>query len=112
MPRKKAEISEKEKAIEKGNKRQHKLNSIKTDFEAGKIKSFEQIFAVMAEYQLAMELGLGFTTFRSKVNNTGEFTLNNIRRLADTIGIEEGVITDFLRGLMKPIAKTSKILEK
>jgi len=35
MPKKKREISEKDKKQEEARKRQHKLNSIKTDFEAG-----------------------------------------------------------------------------
>jgi hypothetical protein len=105
MPRKKKEISEKEKEQEKARKRQHKLNSLKTDFEAGKIKSFEQIFAIIAEYQLAKELGLGFTTLRNKVNSAGEFTLNNIRRFAEVVNVEEETITKFLRDMMKPTTK-------
>lgn len=105
MPRKKQEISEKEKELERARKWQHKLNSLKTDFEVGKIKSFEQIFAIIAEYQLAKELGLGFTTLRNKVNNPGEFSLNNIRRFAELVKVDDDTITKFLRELMKPHKK-------
>ena len=111
MPRKKREISEKEKELEKARKRQHKLISLKTDFEAGKIKSFEQIFAIIAEYQLAKDIGLGFTTLRNKVNNAGEFTLNNIKRFAETVDVDEETITKFLRDLMKPATKKKNIIK-
>jgi len=112
MPRKKREISEKEKESERARKRQHKLNSIKTDFEAGKIKSFEQIFAIMAESLIADEFGLGFTTFRNKTQSPGEFTLNNIRRFAEILDVDENIITKFIRELMKPQSKKKALANR
>lgn len=111
MPRKKREISEKDKKLEELRKRQHKLNSIKTDFEAGKIKSFEQIFAVMAESRLAAELAMGFTTFRNKVNNPGDFTNNELVRFADLVAVDINIILRFVFSLMKPKLKSESKIE-
>lgn len=108
MPRKKREITEKDKKLEEERKRKHKLASIKTDFEAGKIRSFEQIFAVMVESRLATELGLGFTTFRNKTNNPGEFTNNELIRFADLLDIDINIILKFIFSLMKYKPKNGK----
>ncbi len=107
MPRKKREISEKEKEQEDLRKRQHKLNSIKTDFEAGKINSFEQVFAVMAESRIADELGMGFVTFRNKCNSPGDFTNNELVRFAELIDVEINIILQFIFALMKYKARGS-----
>jgi hypothetical protein len=101
MPRKKREISENEKKQEELRKRQHKLNSIKTDFEAGKIKSFEQIFAVMVESRLAAELRMGFVKFRNKVNNPGDFTNNELINLAELIDVDINIILRFIYSHLK-----------
>lgn len=101
MPRKKRELTEKERRLEEERKRQHKLNSIKTDFEAGKIKSFEQIFAVMAESRLASELAMGFTTFRNKASNPGDFTNNELIKMAELIDVDINIILKFIYSIMK-----------
>ncbi len=101
MAKKVREISEKNKKQEEIRKRQHKLNSIKTDFEAGKIKSFEQVFAVMVESRLAIEMRMGFITFRNKVNNPGDFTVNELIRFAELIDVEINIILKFIFSLIK-----------
>ena len=101
MAKKVSKISEKAKKDEESRKRQHKLNSIKTDFEAGKIKSFEQIFAVMVESRLSKEMRMGFVTFRNKVNNPGDFTNNELVRFAELIDVDINIILKFIYGLMK-----------
>jgi len=101
MPKKKKDISEIDKSSEEARKRQHKLNSIKTDFEAGKIKSFEQIFAVMAESRFASELGMGFITFRNKSNNPGDFTNNELVRISQLLDVDISIILKFIYSLMK-----------
>ncbi|MGC4102342.1 hypothetical protein [Ferruginibacter sp.] len=98
MAKKRREISEKIKNQEDLRKRQHKLDSIKTDFEAGKIISFEQIFAVMAESRFATELRMGFITFRNKVNSPGDFTLNELIRFAELVGIDVQMVLKFIFG--------------
>jgi hypothetical protein len=101
MPRKKHEISENDKKQEELRKRQHKLNSIKTDFEAGKIKSFEQIFAVMAESRLAAEMKMGFITFRNKVHSPGDFTNKELINLAEIIDVDINIILKFIYSHLK-----------
>lgn len=100
MPRKKREISETDKLQEDLRKRQHKLDSIKTDFEAGRTTSFEQIFAVMVESRLAAELHMGFATFRNKVNHPGEFSINELRQLAELFQLDVSVILQFIFNLI------------
>lgn len=100
MPKKKSETPESEKNLEEERKRQHRLNSIKTDFEAGKIQGFEQVFAVMAESRIASELGMGFVTFRNKVNNPGNFTNNELIRLANLIDVDISIILKFIFSLI------------
>jgi len=106
MPRSKREISEKDKKLEEERKRQHKLNSIKTDFEAGKIKSFEQIFAVMVESRLASELRMGFVTFRNKVHNPGDFTNNELIRLSELTDVDINLILKFIYSLIRQKPKS------
>jgi hypothetical protein len=101
MARKKSELSEKEKKQEDGRKRQHKLNSIKTDFETGRIKSFEQIFAVLVESRMAAEMGMSFTTFRNKSQVPGDFTNNELVRMAELFDVDINTILQFIFGLMK-----------
>ena|ERR1700744_4766625 len=101
MPRTKKELSEKDRRSEEDRKRQHKLNSIKNDFESGKITSFEQIFAVMAESRLAAELNMGFVTFRNKVYNPGDFTNNELIRMAELFDVDINIIVKFIYSLIK-----------
>lgn len=101
MAKKLAKISEKAKKEDDLRKRQHKLDSIKTDFEAGRIKSFEQIFAVMVESRISKELRMGFVTFRNKVNNPGDFTNNELVRLAELINVDINLVLKFIYSLMK-----------
>ncbi len=101
MAKKQAENSEKIKRKEEARKRQHKLDSIKTDFEAGKIKSFEQIFAVMVESRMAKEMHMGFITFRNKVNSPGDFTTNELIRFAELIDIDINIVLKFIFSLIK-----------
>ncbi len=109
MPRKKKNISEKEKKQEELRKRQHKLNSIKTDFEAGRIKSFEQVFAVMVESRVAAELRMGFVTFRNKVNNPGDFTTNELIRIAELFDVDINIILKFIFSLINHKPKSGKL---
>ena len=101
MAKKVLKISEKTKKKDDSVRRQHKLDSIKTDFEVGKIKSFDQIFAVMAESRMSQEMRMGFITFRNKVNNPGDFTNNELVRFAELINIDINLVLKFIYSLMK-----------
>jgi hypothetical protein len=88
--------TDKEKQLARAVKRKNKLNSIKNEFEGGKIKSFDQIFAIMSETRLAEEVGISFYTFRKKVNNPGEFTIQEIIRFSELVGVEYNIISVFI----------------
>jgi hypothetical protein len=47
-----------DKELKKQQKRKNKLNSLKNEFENDKIKSFDQLFAILDPSPLAQELNL------------------------------------------------------
>ena len=93
--------TEKEKLQAREVKRKNKLNSIKNELEGGKVKSFDQIFAIMSETRLAEEVGISWYAFRKKVNRPGEFTIYELMRFSDLIGVEYDIIFAFLLGEIK-----------
>ncbi len=94
MKAKTADLSEKQ--LEKAEKREHKLNSLKNEFETGKIKSFKHIFAIFNLSPLGDELGIPFYTFKRKVSNPREFTINELMRFASLIDVDVQIIIKFV----------------
>ncbi|MBN9385638.1 MAG: hypothetical protein J0H74_33095 [Chitinophagaceae bacterium] len=92
--------------VAKDVKRRNRLNSIKNELEAGRITSFEQIFAIMSETSISTEMGISFYAFRKKVHDAGEFTLNEVMRLAVLFGVKYDVMADFLRDRIKTKSKS------
>jgi len=92
--------------VAREEKRRNRLNSIKNELEAGRISSFEQIFAIMSETSVSTELGISFYAFRRKIQDTGEFTLNEIMRLAALFGVKYDVMANFLRDRIKAKSKS------
>jgi hypothetical protein len=91
--------SEDNKQRERKNK--NRLKSVKSDFLAGNIKSFQQIYDVVAISWIAEQLGMGFTTLKSKSNSPGDFSLNEIKRFADLIGVDFDDLLIFIKALIK-----------
>jgi hypothetical protein len=87
--------------IEKLKKRQNKLNSLKNEFEGGKITSFDQIFAIFSPSPLAKELNIPFYSFKSKIADPGEFTNNELLRLAHLIDVDVNLVLKFIFTAMK-----------
>ena len=87
-------------------KRKNRLNSIKNELEAGRISGFDQIFAIISETRMSVELGLSFYTFRKKVNDPGEFTVNEMMRLAALFGVKYDIISSFIWDRIKTRAKS------
>ena len=96
-------VSESNKERERKNR--NRLKSVKSDFLADNIKSFQQIYDVVAVSWIAKQLGMGFTTLKEKSISPGNFTLNEIKRFADLIGVEFEELLAFVKTLMKPIKK-------
>jgi hypothetical protein len=56
----------------------------------------------MSESRLGKEMHMGFNTFRGKVSNPGDFTNNELIRLAEIINIDLAVLMKFIFSLIKP----------
>ncbi len=101
MPRSKQNMSEKEKEIEFQQKLKYKLNSLKTDFEAGKIENFKQIEALIPYSVLARQIHMGYAAFKKKCNSPGDFSNNELIRLAELINIDINIMIKFIFLTMK-----------
>ncbi len=84
------------KQVARDARRKNRLNSIKNELEALRINSFEQIFAIISESRMATELGISFYAFRKKVEDPGEFTVNEMARFAALIGVKYDTIANFI----------------
>lgn len=96
------------KELEKERKNRNRLKSIKSDFLAGNIKNFQQIYDVVAPSWIAKKLGMGYTTVIDKSNSTGDFSLNEIKRYAELIGVDFEDFLEFVKTLMKQNEKSIK----
>ena len=85
----------------KQRKRTNRLNSIKNGLENGAIKEFDQMFAIMSETAISIELEISFYSFRKKVLDPGEFTINQVMHLASLFGVKYDVMADWLRDRIK-----------
>ncbi|MBN8853006.1 MAG: hypothetical protein BGO55_14260 [Sphingobacteriales bacterium 50-39] len=87
-------------------RRANRLNSIKNGLENSSIKEWPQIFAIMSETAVSIEMEISFYAFRNKINNPGEFTLNEVTRLAALFGVKYDVMADWLRDRIKAKSKS------
>lgn len=101
MARKPSNLSEKTKKEEAERKLQYKIASIKSDFESGRIKSFEHIFALIGPSIWAKMLHMGYTTFLNKSKNPGDFTNNELILFAETIDVDINIIAKFIFATMR-----------
>ncbi|QES90342.1 hypothetical protein [Rhizosphaericola mali] len=109
MPRKKSNLSEKEKFEQLEQKYKIKRTSLKRDFENGKVTEFAQIEALVPYSILSKNIHMGFDTLKKKVINPGDFSNNEISRMAEYIEIDFDVMLSFI------LSKTnieSKLLKK
>ena len=88
--------SDKERQLARESKMKYKFNSLRNEFEGGKISSFDQVFAIVSETRLATELNISFYTFRKKINDPGEFTIAEMVKFATLIGIQYEIIHAFI----------------
>lgn len=84
------------KQVAREARRSNRLNSIKDQLESAKVSSFEQIFAIISESRMATELGISFYAFRKKVQDPGEFTVNEMARFAALLGVKYDVVARFI----------------
>lgn len=108
MAKQKKVVSE-ETEQDRERKNKNRLKSVKSDFVAGNIKNFQQIYDVVAISWIAKKLGMGFTTLKDKSNYPGDFSLNEIKRYSDLIGVEFEDLLSFVKSLMR---QNQKLLKK
>jgi|SRR6186713_1417351 len=101
MLKKVSDFPDKRTQIEVDRKIRYKLNSIKTDFEIGKVKSFEQIFAIIGPSVWAKLMHMGYNTFLKKSSHPGDFSNNELVRFSELIDIDTNIIIKFIFTLMK-----------
>lgn len=102
-------IKRNKEELEKLQKRQHKLNSLKNEFEGGKIQNFSQVFAIFSRSPLSGELEIPFYTFKTKVEDPGEFTNNELIRFAELINVDVQIIVKFI---FEQIEKNNSLRKK
>ena len=78
----------------------HKVYTIKTGLANNTIKSFPQIFATVAKSNLQILLGISFYSFLKKVEEPGQFTLNEIDFMANFFKVDFDTMLKFVRESM------------
>lgn len=94
------------KELANQQRRTNRLNSIRNGIEGGTITEWEQLFAIISETRMSIELEMAFNTLRKKVTDPGEFTINEIIRLAALIGVKYDVMADWIRDRIKAKSKS------
>ena len=99
------------KQVARETKRRNRLNSIKNQLEAGNIKGFDQIFAIISESRISIEMNISFYTLRKKITDPGEWTVNEMMRFAALIGVKYDVVANFILDRIK-VNNKSKIFRE
>jgi hypothetical protein len=63
---------------------------------------------VVAISWIAKKLGMGFTTLKEKSNSPGDFSLNEIKRYSELMGVAFEELLSFVKHLMLHGSKLSK----
>jgi len=90
----------------KQQRRANRLNSIKNGIEAGAMKEWEQMFAIISETSMSNELGISFYAFKKKCKDPSDFTIKEIMRLAVLIGVKYDTMHGFLMQMVKAKSKS------
>lgn len=96
------------KELERERKNRNRIKSVKSDFLAGNIKTFQQIYDVVAPSWIATKLGMGYNTLIDKSNSTGDFSLNEIKKYAELMDVDFEDLLMFVKSLMIQSERTSK----
>ena len=78
----------------------HKILYLKKEFEAGRITSFDQVFAFYAMSTLSRDLGLHLETFKKKVNSPRLFKLDEMIVFGELIQVDYHIILKFVTDLI------------
>lgn len=78
-----------------GRRNEQKLSYLKAEFEAERISSWQQVFAFYAISTIALDLGIHFNSFQKKIKTNRAFTLDELIRFAEIIGVDHRIIINF-----------------
>ncbi|MBO9684280.1 MAG: hypothetical protein J7502_16710 [Flavisolibacter sp.] len=101
MARTKQNISNEQRKADFEKELKHKYSSIKTSFEAGKLENFDQIDAIIRPSVLAKQLHMGYKSFKSKSESPGDFSNNELVRMADLFDIDINLLLKMVFKLMR-----------
>lgn len=74
---------------------------IKDLTEAKKLKAFSHILDIIPKCVMATDINLHYYKFEKRVNNPGEFTINECRKLATLIGTDYLTIVQLIAADLK-----------
>lgn len=92
--------------LKKESHRNNRLNSIKNELESGHMANWSQLFAIISETKLSIELGISFYAFRRKWQDPGKFTLKDLMRMAALFGVKYDIISKFIWDMIKSKSKS------
>jgi hypothetical protein len=75
----------------------NKIHVIRNGLETGAIKTFPQIFAIIAKSNLQSLLGGEFYAFDKKIEDPGRFSFNETEIFSDFFQVKFEVMRDFIR---------------
>lgn len=78
----------------------NKVQYLKAEFEAGRINSFDQVFAFYAMSTLSRDLGLHLATFKKKVKSPRFFKIDEIICFGELIHVNYHIILKFITDLI------------
>ena len=103
----KAEQPTNSEILKKARRRANRLNSIKYELESGRVKDFDQIFAIISMSRLSEELSISFYAFLKKTQDPMLWTVGEMMRFATLIGTDYNTVHDFILARLKEKTKSN-----
>lgn len=73
-----------------------RYNALKSLIENGSINRLSQIFEYVPLLLIYTDLGFNYTRFKKYIQSPGLFSINDLQKLANLIGVDGRVITDLV----------------
>ena len=73
-----------------------RYNAIKELIERGGITDFNKIFDIMPPSTMARHLGINYNNFTKRQADCGRFTVKEITKIAELIGVDDLVVAKLL----------------
>ncbi|MET3875980.1 hypothetical protein [Chitinophaga sp. OAE865] len=73
-----------------------RYNAIKELIERGGITDFNKIFDIMPPSTMARHMGINYNNFTKRQADCGRFTVKEIMKMAELIGVEDTIIAVLL----------------